>query len=121
MTYTCISREFSLKNEDQYNTIGQCWDEMAAIYGLEYLLGFGYKWQGGKISYAIGLKNGDIDGYNTRIEIPDGQWETACGKTDDLKQIYDEIYALGALDFEIEAFFENGDCEIRYLRAASKN
>ena len=71
MIFTGISRAFSLFNEDQYNTIGAFWDEMAAIYGLENLRGLGYLWSGGKIFYAIGLKNGDIEDYDLRIELPD--------------------------------------------------
>ena len=60
MFFKGISREFSLQNEDQYNTIGAFWDEMALLYGLENLQGLGYKWAGDKIFYAIGLKIGDI-------------------------------------------------------------
>lgn len=37
MLFTGISKEFSLLNEDQYNTIGDFRDEMAQIYGLENL------------------------------------------------------------------------------------
>ena len=40
MIFIGISREFSLKDEDQYNTIGAFWDEMSLIYGLENLQGF---------------------------------------------------------------------------------
>lgn len=58
MLFTGISKEFSLLNEDQYNTIGAFRDEMARIYGLENLRGFSYKWQDGMIFYAIGLKVG---------------------------------------------------------------
>ena len=116
MIFTGISRDFDLANEDQYNTIGAFWDEMTLKYGLEQLIGLGYKWQGGKISYAIGLKHGDIDGCNFTSELPDDGWQTVRGKTNDLKQIYDEIYKNGALDLELEVFYENGDCEIRYYR-----
>ena len=38
------------------------------------------------------------------------------GKTDNLKQIYDKIYKDGILQYEIETFDENGNCEIRYYR-----
>lgn len=116
MIFYGISRDFSLKDEEQYETIGQFWDEMAEIYGLENLSGLGYNWDGGKISYAIGLKNALIKDYNVSIVLPDENWSVAKGKTDDLKQIYDEIYKNGALTFEIETFFENGNCEIQYYR-----
>lgn len=115
-TFIGISRTFSLKDEEQYNTIGAFWDEMSAIYGLENLQGVGYCWKNGEISYAIGLKNGEIEGCNFCMELPDDGWEIATGKTDNLKEIYDEIYQKSALDLEIESFFENGDCEIKYRR-----
>ena len=51
-----ISKEFSLSNEQQYETLGRFWDEMAMLYGLENLQGLGYSWKDNKIHYAIGLK-----------------------------------------------------------------
>lgn len=116
MIFKGISREFSLLNEDQYNTIGAFWDEMTAIYGLENLHGLGYKWAENKIYYAIGLKCGEIPGCNFCIELPDSRWEAVEGKTDDLKEIYDEIYKSGPLKYEIEAFWESGDCYVKYYR-----
>ena len=116
MIFKGIAREFSLKNEEQYNTIGAFWDEMSAKYGLENLQGLGYRWKNGMISYAIGLKEGEIAGCDFIMELPDENWEIATGRTDNLKEIYDEIYKNGALDLEIEIFFENGDCEIKYQR-----
>ena len=116
MIFKGISKIFSLKNEDQYNTIGAFWDEMAEKYGLESLRGLGYNWQGATMSYAIGLKSGDIENYNAVIELPDNDWISADGRTDNLKAIYDEIYESGRLTYEIETFFENGDCHIEYYR-----
>ena len=116
MLFRGISRTFSLKNEDQYNTIGRLWDDMTELYGLENLIGLGYKWQGGEIYYAIGLKSGVIDGANFEIELPDSGWTTVYGETDRLKDIYDEIYKDGALKTELELFYEDGRCEIKYVR-----
>lgn len=116
MRFTGIAKDFSLLNEDQYNTIGDFWDEMATLYGLENLQGLGYKWTNNKIHYAIGLKIGDIKGYNVCVELPDDNWEIVDGKTDNLKTIYDEIYKLGRLKYEIETFFEDGSCRIKYHR-----
>ena len=94
MLFKGISKEFSLKNEDQYNTIGDFWDEMELLYGLENLQGLGYKWVGGKIFYAIGLKIGDIKDYNLCIELPDDNWTVVTGKTENLKEIsVERIYA----------------------------
>ena len=116
MIFIGISREFSLKDEDQYNTIGAFWDEMSLIYGLENLQGLGYKWQDGKIYYAIGLKSDSIKGWNLSIELPDDGWTIVLGKTDNLKNIYDEIYTFGPLKYEIETFDEFGECQIKYYR-----
>ena len=116
MIFKGISKTFSLLNEKQYDTIGAFWDEMSEIYGLENLVGLGYKWHNGKIDYAIGLKNGEINGYNLTITLPDKGWVEVVGKTDNLKQIYDEIYKKGALTFEIESFYNSGDCTIKYYR-----
>ena len=116
MLFKGISRVFSLKNEDQYNTIGQFYDECEAIYGLEALVGLGYRWHGGNIYYAIGLCDGVIDGANFEMELPDDGWTLAIGMTETLKKMYDEIYRDGALKLELERFYNDGHCEIRYLR-----
>ena len=116
MIFKGISKDFSLLNNDQYNTIGDFWDEIALLYGLENLQGLGYKWEDDKIFYAIGLKVGDIKDHNLCIELPDTGWETTFGKTEDLKNIYDEIYRSGTLKYEIETFTEDGKCHIKYYR-----
>ena len=117
MIFNGISRVFKLTNEEQYDTIGQFWDEMARDYGLENLQGLGYKWEKDEMSYAIGLKNGDTQGYNLSIALPDDDWVNVSGKTEFLKELYDEIYKNGRLTYEIETFFEDGRCEISYYRA----
>ena len=116
MIFTGIARAFSLENEEQYNTIGAFWDEMAEAYGLENLQGLGYLWQEGKIHYAIGLKTGEIQGQNFQIQLPDTGWISVEGKTDDLPQIYHEIYLSGPLTYEIETFTLDGNCQILYYR-----
>lgn len=116
MKFIGISRVFSLVNEDQYNTIGAFWDELALLYGLENLQGLGYNWNGNFMEYVIGLKDGIIDGYNVEIELPNYDWKVVKGKTDTLKNIYDEIYKNGSLLYEIETFNENGECLIKYYR-----
>ena len=116
MIFKGIAREFSLTDDGQYDTIGEFWDEMTDIYGLENLVGLGYKWEKGKIYYAIGLKRGEIDGYNLSLELPDTGWSTAPGRTAELKEIYGEIYRQGRLTYEIESFNEDGICQIRYYR-----
>lgn len=119
MVFKGISKVFSLSDEQQYETIGRLWDEMAMRYGLKNLQGLGYNWKDDTMSYAIGLKSGCIEGYNVRIALPDYGWASIKGKTDNLKQLYDDIYRDGALQFEIETFDENGNCEILYYRASN--
>ena len=116
MIFVGIAKEFNLANEQQYDTIGQFWDALAIQYGLENLQGLGYKWENGKIFYAIGLKTGDIKDHNLSIELPDANWTVVDGKTEDLKEIYREIYKSGSLKYEIETFDENGECQIKYYR-----
>ena len=116
MIFKGISKVIDLTNEQQYDTIGQFWAELAALYGLENLRGLGYAWQGNALFYAIGLKDGEIDDYNVCISLPDGGWETVTGQTSHLKTIYDEIYQNGRLQYEIEIFYEDGTCEINYYR-----
>lgn len=114
MIFTGISKEFSLLHDDQYHTIGEFWDEMSLLYGLENLQGLGYRWADGKIFYAIGLKVGDIRDANFQIELPDTGWTIVTGQTSDLQQLYNEIYKNGALQYEIETFSQNGSCQIQY-------
>jgi predicted transcriptional regulator YdeE len=116
MIFIGITKEFDLTNEDQYNTIGEFWDELSLKYGLENLQGLGYKWKDNKIYYAIGLKEGIIKDSNFSIELPEVGWKIYKGKTENLKQIYDDIYLDGALKYEIETFEENGECLIKYYR-----
>lgn len=89
---------------------------MAALYGLENLQGLGYKWTKDKIFYAIGLKVGDIKDSNLCMELPDKHWTVVNGKTENLKEIYDEIYKAGRLRYEIETFSLDGQCQIKYYR-----
>ena len=116
MLFVGISRAFSLLAEGQYNTIGAFWDEMSELYGMENLHGLGYKWENGKIYYAIGLKDAEIEHSNFRVELPDDKWETVEGETENLKSIYDVLYRSGPLKYEIETFDTDGKCRIMYYR-----
>ena len=116
MVFTGIGRVFSTENEAQYETIGAFWDELAAKYGRDNLRGLGYNWTAATIEYVIGLKVGNIPGYDCRVELPDAGWAVVTGKTDDLGRIYGEIYEDGNLTYEIETFTDDGKCEIRYFR-----
>ena len=73
-------------------------------------------------SIAIGLlgrafctrSNDDYKSIQPESFVPD-TIETVL-EDENLKQIYDEIYKDGVLQYEIETFDENGNCEISYYR-----
>ena len=111
-----VSRTFSTKNEAQYETIGAFWEEMSKKYGMENLRGLGYGWTEDSIEYAIGLKNGFVDEDYIGICLPDKNWSTVKGRTEELGKIYEKIYEEGSLTFEIETFTPDGECEISYYR-----
>ena len=119
MVFCGISRDYSVTGDGQYETIGRFWEEMSRLYGMENLMGLGYHWENDTLSYAIGLKEGEIRGWNVRIPLPDAGWVTVTGETERLKEVYEEIYKGGSLRFEIETFYENGSCEIRCYREIS--
>ena len=116
MRFNGISKTFSTKDSAQYDTIGAFWDEQSKKYGIENLRGLGYNWTEDTIEYVIGLKEGIIDGANCEVCLPDEGWTITRGRLAELSEIYDEIYKDGPLKYEIEQFYENGDCEISYCR-----
>lgn len=116
MLFKGIGRTFSTENDRQFETIGAFWDELAAKYGRENLQGLGYGWTERSIVYVIGLIDGEIDGADRTVELPDMGWITAPGKTADLGKIYEKIYQESRLKYEIERFTDSGDCEIMYHR-----
>ena len=116
MLFKGIGRTFSTENDHQFETIGAFWDELAAKYGRMNLQGLGYGWTERSIEYAIGLIDGEIDGADRAVELPDTGWVTVRGKTANLGEIYEKIYQEGRLKYEIERFTDCGDCEIMYYR-----
>ena len=72
MLFKGIGRTFSTENDQQYETIGAFWDELAAKYGRENLQGLGYGWKERSIEYVIGLIDGEIggaDGFNAVLGV----------------------------------------------------
>ena len=116
MIFRGISKVFSTRNNEQYTTIGEFWDEMSRLYDRENLMGLGYNWTENSIEYVIGLKNGTIENANCNILLPEKGWNIIKGHTDDLESIYNKIYVNGLLKYELEMFFDNGECEIWYYR-----
>lgn len=120
---------FSTVGNKQYETIGNIWDKLSELYGVENLRGLGFGWTDTSISYSFGFKE-DLDEeeylkrldtvntlaekpfrYNV-IDIPDDAWETYKGTTNALDVLYEDVYAKGSLDFEIETFNSDGTCSI---------
>ena len=120
MVFKGYSRIFSTVNNKQYTLIGEFWDELLLKYNIEDLRGLGFNWTDTTIEYVIGLKNNekinDIIYEWKEINLPDNKWEIVKGKTDELDKIYSEIYKKSLLKYEIEMFYNNGNCEIRYIR-----
>lgn len=124
--YACV---FSTKNDAQYGSIGRFWEEMSALYGMEELLGLGFHWTEDTIEYVIGKKDGSrpekgctgAGAVYKEIELPETGWCTVLGRTEALSQLYEGIYADGVLTEEIEEFFQDGSCRIRYRRAAHRH
>ena len=117
MLFKGIGRPFSTENDQQYETIGAFWDELAAKYGRVNLQGLGHGWKERSIEYVIGL----IDGADRTVILPDMGWVTVQGRTADLGKIYEKIYQEGRLDYEIERFTDSGDCEIMYCRSTDRD
>lgn len=116
MEFKGISKIFSTVGEQQYNHIGAFWDELSERYGMENLRGLGYNWTSTSIEYVIGLKVGEIEGWNICVSLPDDGWKRIKGRTENLKEIYNEIYKDGPLKYEIEMFDDNGNCTIDIFR-----
>lgn len=116
MKFVGISRVFSTIDDQQFETIGAFWDELSKKYERNKLRGLGYNWTKDSIEYVIGLKEGEIEYANCSVTLPDEGWLTVKGKTSDLGRIYEQIYSNGILQYEIETFSDNGECEVRYYR-----
>lgn len=120
MVFKGYSRIFSTLNNKQYELIGDFWDKVLLKYDIEDLRGLGFNWTETSIEYVIGLKNNekfDIDDLDWKeISLPDNKWEKVEGKTDELNLIYDDIYKMSPLKYEIEMFNKDGTCDIMFIR-----
>ena len=116
MLFTGITRTFSTKNEQQYETIGAFWAEIESKYDCSRLRGLGYNWTADTIEYVIGLTDGIIEGADCTVILPDDGWTEVRGRTENLDKIYDRIYREGSLTYEIETFTSDGECEISFYR-----
>lgn len=124
MLFCGLSKVFSTENQRQFESIGAFWDFMSEQFGRENLRGLGWNWTENTITYVIGLKEGYLtsdvfypDAEYRQILLPDQGWIHFTGRTESLSQLYEEIYADGVLKYEIEQFYENGDCEVYVIHA----
>ena len=121
MIFHGIGRRFRTENDRQYEDIGRFWDDMAAVYGREYLLGLGWDWREDSLMYAIGrmdqLFEGSMPGMDAIcLELPESGWQSWRGETDRLDELYGRIYRDGPLIYEIERFSDDGKCRIDVYR-----
>lgn len=122
MKFVGITRNFSTINNEQYNKIGEFWDEMAEKFGLENLIGLGYKWENNTIDYVIGLKSQEeIPGSNFIMELPDKNDERWCiekGLTEELDKVYEKICKNQhhIIKYELETFYKDGTCVVTYYK-----
>lgn len=128
MKFYGISKRFSFVGNKQYEDIVKYWDYFSLIYGIENIKGLGLNWDSESLEYIIGnidekldfdlnkIKSIYSDCIYKEVDLPDDDWKSYFGKTNDLANMYDEIYKDGSLVYEIEVFKENGDCEIIIYR-----
>lgn len=116
MVFNGISRVFSTVNSQQYEAIGDFWNELSDRYGRSNLRGLGYNWTADSIEYVIGLKVGIIRDANCSVELPDSGWIVVEGRTSKLSELYEKIYQDGVLLYEIETFDDYDKCQIMYYR-----
>jgi len=120
MIFKGYSKFFSTLGNVQYNTISDFWDEIMQKYNVENLRGLGFNWTDTTIEYIIGLKSNEkFENTNyewKEIELPDDNWEIVEGITDNLEKIYNDIYRISSLKYEIEMFDKDGKCKIMYIR-----
>ena len=124
MFFSGFGKVFSTVGDSQYETIGAFWDEMSSRFGRENLRGLGCHWTADSIEYLIGLRKGALSddeplpegAAHRELILPDHNWTVYTGKTSELDQMYGAIYQNGPLDFEIETFADDGNCEVHIFR-----
>lgn len=123
MIFCGLAKVFSTKDDAQYEAIGAFWDFMAAQYGRENLQGLGFAWRSDTITYVIGVKQGSMEqticypgAEYCEVQLPDSGWVRYTGKTEQLAQLYEQIYAEGLLRYEIETFSDDGSCAVAIIR-----
>lgn len=108
-----LMRRFPCGQGEQFELIGQFWDQMRAALPGERLCGVGYGWENDTLCYLIGALDdrleaalqglqGRVKADFIRLLMPDEGWETWECELDRLDATYEAIYAVSRLDWEIE-------------------
>ncbi|MCL2197625.1 MAG: hypothetical protein FWB80_01760 [Defluviitaleaceae bacterium] len=127
MCFKGIKIRFDCKDSEQYRNIGDFWNYMRTEYPNHSLKGVGCNWNDDSFDYIIGdfatldfcmdkIKKRYLTADYYEITLPDSGWQIYHGKTENLSELYNEIYKNGVLDYEVEEFFSNGDCKISIYR-----
>ncbi|WP_010250741.1 hypothetical protein [Acetivibrio cellulolyticus] len=128
MIFKGISKRFVTIDNQQYEEIGDYWDYFAKLFGRENLLGLGLNWKEDSLEYVIGTVDDSLkfdieqvkdvypDCKYKEIDLPEDEWKTYDGRTEELSKLYDAIYKEGVLLYEIESFRDDGNCRIRIRR-----
>lgn len=121
MIFHGVGKRFDTRGGAQYDAIGCFWDAMAKQYGRENLCGLGWDWNEESLAYAIGsIEPGievEMEGMTEfTVELPSDGQQTWHGQTEQLDMLYEQIYADGALEYEIERFYEDRRCSVDIWR-----
>lgn len=114
-------KRFPCGHGEQFELIGQFWDEMRRRLPDAELCGVGYGWENDTLCYLIGRLNASperhaevADAKYLTLALPEDGWETwKCG-VDALGETYAAIYAVSRLDYEIE--FIGPECTLMIHR-----
>jgi predicted transcriptional regulator YdeE len=128
MKFHGVRIRFDCIDNKQFEAIGAFWNFMSGLFPREQLRGLGLNWMNDSFDYVIGDFEGRFDyslpiirqtypaAQTVVVPLPDDGWITYAGKTDNIAQIYEDIYRDGVLNYEIEAFDREGNCKIAILR-----
>lgn len=128
MVFKGYSLRFSTLGGRQYEDIGRYWDFFAGLCGRENLLGLGLNWEENSLEYVMGVREGCPlpepaqvagaypDARLREVLLPEEGWLEYTGRTEALGALYEAIYRDGPLEYEIEAFGEDGSCRLRVRR-----
>lgn len=101
-----------VKFDDNYGQIGAIddfWEKLAANFPTEHFVSLGQNWGVNTFDYYIGKVNENWNEGTESVELPDTGWKVfECVRNDvAIQKMYEQIWAQGTLDYEIEERFED--------------